>query len=118
MNTLEQPRIRLREHLARCQICNRRIKLRGPIPSSLRPVTAQTVFLVQLLPSRKIPFGLREPRDGNRQPADDHEPGDDMQVCASHLFLFPVQLSRSAGSPTAFVSPSKTSPKPPACLVT
>src|SRR5512139_783845 len=88
MDALQETGVRLREHFARCQVRNRRVKLYGPIPSALRAMAGQTPLLVVLLASRQISFSGSEARRRSREPTDHGERAHDMEAVACYRFLF------------------------------
>lgn len=79
MDALQEAGIRLHEHVARCQIRHRGIKLDNPIPFSLRTVTGEAIVLIELFASREIALtrggvGCRSHKPtGRRQHAKDRE---------------------------------------------
>lgn len=116
MDALQEAGIRLHEHVARCQIRHRGIKLDNPIPFSLRTVTGEAIVLIELFASREIALtrggvGCRshEPT-GRRQHAKDREAGTFHDI----PFLFGLA---STPLTTAFRRVPNTFPKPRGHLI-
>jgi len=89
MDALQEARVRLQEHVARCQVCHRRVKLHGSIPSTLQTVTGQAILLIELLASRQISLIRGEAGCGRHETISRRQHTQDIEAGALHGFLFP-----------------------------